>query len=194
MTKIMFLSNKNHGYQKSHQVTLQAIIYKTFRNHKIINHMAEVKELVKDLSSKYGNKRESLLPILQGVVDKNYYLSKEAMLEVAKVMDISAAEIYGVASFFSFIDTDAKGKFKIRVCKSITCDMKGKNAIINAIEDVIKIKVGETSQDERFSLLQTNCIGLCDQGPAMLINDDYFTKLTVEKVREILGDYIRNKF
>ncbi len=156
--------------------------------------MAEVKELVKELSSKYGTKRENLLPILQGIVDENYYLSKEAMLEVARVLDVSAAEIYGVASFFSFLDTEAKGKFKIRVCKSITCDMKGKDAILAAIEETLKIKVGETTQDERFSLLETNCIGLCDQGPALLINDDYFTKLDVGKVREILGDYIRNKF
>jgi len=116
------------------------------------------------------------------------------MLEVARELDVSAAEIYGTASFFSFLDTEAKGKYKIRICKSITCDMKGKNAVVAAIEDMLKLKVGETSQDERFSLLYTNCIGLCDQGPAMLINDDYFTKLTVESVREILGDFIRNKY
>jgi NADH-quinone oxidoreductase subunit E len=156
--------------------------------------MAEVKELVKELSGKYGNKRESLLPILQGIVDENHYLSKEAMLEVARELDVSAAEIYGTASFFSFLDTEAKGKYKIRVCKSITCDMKGKDEIIAAIESTLKLKVGQTSEDNRFSLLETNCIGLCDQGPAMLINDDYFIKLSPEKVREVLGDYIRNKF
>ena len=156
--------------------------------------MAEVKELVKELSEKHGNERESLVPILQGIVDQNYYLSEEAMLEVAKVLDVSAAEIYGTASFFSFLDTDAKGKYKIRFCKSITCDMKGKKEIESTMEDMLKIKVGETTQDERFSLLETNCIGLCNEGPAMLINDDFFTKLTPQKVREILGDYLRNKF
>jgi NADH:ubiquinone oxidoreductase subunit E len=156
--------------------------------------MAEVKELVKKLSTKYGNKRESLLPILHGIIDENHYLSKEAMLEIARELDISAAEIYGTASFYSFLDIHAKGKYKIRVCKSITCDMKGKNEVLSAIEDTLKIKVGETTQDERFSFLETNCIGLCDQGPAMLINDDFYTKLNAEKVREILGDYIRNKF
>lgn len=156
--------------------------------------MAEVKELVKELSVKFGRKRESLLPILQGIVDENYYLSKEAMLEIARELDISAAEVYGTASFFSFLDTNAKGKYKIRVCKSITCDMKGKEHIIAAVEEILKIKVGETTQDERFSLLQTNCIGLCDEGPSMLINDDYFTRLSAERVREILGDYVRNKF
>jgi NADH-quinone oxidoreductase subunit E len=156
--------------------------------------MTEVKELVKGLSAKYGKKRESLLPIMQGIIDENYYLSKEAMLEIAKELDISAAEIYGTASFFSYFDTEIKGKYKIRLCKSITCDMKGKDAILTAIESGLKIKVGETTQDGRFSLLQTNCIGLCDQGPAMLINDEFYTNLNVEKVHEILGDYVRNKF
>ena len=156
--------------------------------------MAEVKELVKELSEKHGTKRESLIPILQGIVDKDYYLSEEAMLEVAKALDLSAAEIYGTASFFSFMDTNAKGKYKIRVCKSITCDMKGKKDIIATMEDMLKIKVGETTQDERFSLLETNCIGLCNEGPAMLINDEFYTKLTPQKVREVLGDYLRNKF
>jgi len=156
--------------------------------------MDVVKELVKDLTTRHGKKRESLLPILQGVVDENNYLSKEAMLEIAKELNVSAAEIYGTASFFSFLDTEVKGKFKIRVCKSITCDMKGKDEVIAAIEDSLKLKVGETSQDGRFSLLHTNCIGLCDQGPAMLINDEFYTRLNIDKVHEILGEYIRNKF
>ena len=156
--------------------------------------MTGVKELVKELSTKYGKRRESLLPILQGIVDENDYLSKEAMLEVATELNISAAEIFGTASFFSFIDTEAKGKFKIRICKSITCDMKGKHEVVAAIENTLKLKMGETSQDNRFSLMYTNCIGLCDQGPAMLINDEYYTKLNTEKVHEILGEYVRNKF
>jgi NADH-quinone oxidoreductase subunit E len=156
--------------------------------------MAEVKELVKELSEKHGSERHSLIPILQGIVDKNYHLSEEAMLEVAKVLDVSAAEIYGTASFFSFLDTEAKGKYKVRFCKSITCDMKGKKEIVSTLESMLKIKVGETTPDERFSLLETNCIGLCDQGPAMLINDEFYTKLTPQKVREVLGDYLRNKF
>lgn len=156
--------------------------------------MAEIKELVKTLSEKHGVNRESLLPILQGIVDQHHYLSKEAMLEVAKSLDVSAAEIYGTASFFSFLDDEADGKYKIRFCKSITCDMKGKNAVVATMEEMLKIKVGETTEDGRFSLLETNCIGLCHQGPAMLINDEFFTELTPQKVREVLGDYIRNKF
>ena len=156
--------------------------------------MAEIQELVKELSDKHGRQRKSLIPVLQGIVDHKAHLSKEAMLEVAKEFNLSSAEIYGTASFYSFLNTDAKGKYKIRLCKSITCDMKGKNELLSVMEGMLKIKLGETTQGGRFSLLETNCIGLCDQGPAMLINDEYFTKLTPTKVREILGDYIRNKY
>ncbi len=153
--------------------------------------MTKTNELVKKLVEEHGVARESLLPVLQGIVKEERYLSKEAMRDVAEQLDISAAEVYGTASFFSFLDTEEKGKYIIRVCKSITCDMKGKCELVRTMEDILKIKVGQTTVGKRFSLLETNCIGLCDQGPAMLINDDYYTKLTPVKVREILGDLIR---
>ncbi|MBN1251283.1 MAG: NAD(P)H-dependent oxidoreductase subunit E [Bacteroidales bacterium] len=156
--------------------------------------MAEVKELVKKLVEKHGRERQNLIPILQGIHLENNFLSKEAMLEVAKQLDIASAEVYGTASFYSFLDTEADGKYKIRVCKSITCDMKGKNEILKTMEDMLRIKVGETTEGKRFSLIETNCIGLCDKGPAMLINDEYYTELTPSKVRKILGDYIRNEY
>jgi NADH:ubiquinone oxidoreductase subunit E len=155
--------------------------------------MAEIGELIKELSEKYGKKRESLIPIFHGIVEQNLYISKEAMLEVAKQLDLSAAEVYGTASFFSFLDTKAIGKYKIRICKSITCDMKGKSDVLSTLEEMLKIKVGETTEDQMFSLLNTNCIGLCDQGPAMLINDNYYTQLTPQKVRVIIGEYISLK-
>ena len=156
--------------------------------------MAEVKELVKRLSQEHGNTREHLIPVLQGIVDDQNHLSTEAMREVAEMMDISAAEVFGTASFFSFLDIKDEGKYKIRICKSITCDMKGKHELVKVMEDMLKVKLGETTQGKRFSLLETNCIGLCDKGPAMLINDEYFTELTPAKVRAILGNYIRNKY
>ena len=155
--------------------------------------MGDTKNLVKTLSTQFGVERKSLLPILQGIVEKKNYLTKESMLEVARVLDISAAEVYGTASFFSFLDTKERGKYVVRVCKSITCDMKGKEEIISTIENVLKIKLGETSQDKKFSLLETNCIGLCADGPAMLINDEFYIKLNNDKIREILGKYLRNE-
>jgi NADH:ubiquinone oxidoreductase subunit E len=155
--------------------------------------MTETKALISELSGKHGKERHSLLPILHGIVEKEHYLSKEAMLEVAKELDISAAEVYGTASFYSFLDTEERGRNIIRICRSITCDMKGKKDIIKTAEEVLKIKLGENSSNKRFSLLETNCLGLCAEGPAMLINDECYTKLTPASVREILNDFLRNK-
>ena len=153
--------------------------------------MYQVGNLVKELSVKHGNARESLMPILQEIVQRHNYLTDEAMVEVAKELDISAAEVYGTASFYTFLDTKAKGKYVIRVCKTITCSMKGKSDIISTLEDMLKIKVGETTADKQFSLLETNCIGWCHKAPAILINEMPYTELTPEKVSEIIKDYMQ---
>jgi NADH:ubiquinone oxidoreductase subunit E len=126
---------------------------------------------------------------LQAIVEKNSYLSEEAMNEVAKQLDISAAQVYGTASFYSFLDTVPRGKNIIRVCKSIIAEMKGKKEIIKTLENVLKIKVGETTPDNMFTLLETNDIGWSDQEPSMLINDQPYTNLTSEKVIRIINEY-----
>jgi NADH-quinone oxidoreductase subunit E len=152
--------------------------------------MYQTDNLVKDLVSKYGRRRDSLMPILQGIVEEHKYLTDNAMVEVAKELDISAAEVYGTASFYSFLDTEPRGKYVIRVCKTITCAMKGKSEVIEALEDILKIKVGDTTSNGLFTLLETNCMGWCHKAPAMLINDTPYTELTREKIVKIIRDYL----
>ena len=130
---------------------------------------------------KFGNKRENLLPVLQAVLQEEKYLSERAMIEIAKAFDISSAEVYGTASFYTFLDLKPRGENVIRVCKTITCYMKGKDEIIKTIEEYLNIKIGETTSDGKFSFLTTNCMGWCHKGPAMLINDKVFTELTPQK-------------
>ena len=153
--------------------------------------MYQVGNLVKELSDKHGRQRENLMPILQDIIQKHNYLTDEAMAEVAKELDISAAEVYGTASFYTFLDTQVRGKYVIRICKTITCDMKGKSDIIHTIEEMLRIKVGETTPDKQFTLLETNCIGWCHKAPAILINEMPYTELTPEKVSEIIKDYMQ---
>jgi NADH-quinone oxidoreductase subunit E len=153
--------------------------------------MYQVGNLVKELSDKHGRERESLMPILQDIVQKHNYLTDEAMVEVARELDISAAEVYGTASFYTFLDTQVKGKYVIRVCKTITCSMKGKGDIIHTLEDMLKIRVGETTADNQFSLVETNCIGWCHKAPAILINEMPYTELSPEKVTTIIKDYMQ---
>jgi NADH:ubiquinone oxidoreductase subunit E len=148
-------------------------------------------ELVRELANKHGRSRDSLLPILQDLVVQNRFLSKQDMVDVARELDISAADVFGTATFYSFLDTEVRGRFVIRICKTISCAMKDKNDVLSTIEETLKIKLGETTADRKFSLLETNCIGWCHKAPAMLINDTPYTELTSEKVTEILREYIK---
>lgn len=147
--------------------------------------------MVKELAEKHGRKRESLMPILQEIVRNHNYLTDDAMVAVATELDLSAAEVYGTASFYTFLDTQERGKNMIRVCKTITCSMKGKNDIISTLEDILKIKVGGTTPDKMFTLLETNCIGWCHKAPAILINDMPYTDLTPETVIDVVKGYMR---
>lgn len=155
--------------------------------------MNPVSELIKNLADEHGRNRHNLLPILQGVVEQEKYLSEYSMTEIARELDLPAAEVYGTATFYSFLEHKKMGKYIIRICKTIICSMKGKNQVMLAIEDMLKISVGETTPDGNFSLLQTNCLGFCHKAPAMLINNEVFTDLTPEKVREILSTYLNMK-
>jgi NADH:ubiquinone oxidoreductase subunit E len=151
--------------------------------------MEPIKENVKKLVAKHGKERHNLLPVLQGVAEKERYVSDYAMTVIAEEMGLSSADVYGTASFYSFMDTTPRGKYIIRVCRTITCYMKGKNQILLALEEALKVRLGETTPDKKFTLLETNCIGWCHKAPAMLINDDVHTELTVEKVHKIISEY-----
>ncbi|RIH64156.1 NAD(P)H-dependent oxidoreductase subunit E [Mariniphaga sediminis] len=154
--------------------------------------MNPIESLIKDLADQHGRKRESLLPVMQGVVQQEKFLSEYSMVEIAREMDIPAAEVFGTATFYSFLETKPAGKYIIRVCRTITCAMKGKNQLLFAIQDMLKIKTGETTPDKRFTLLETNCLGWCHKAPAMLINDEVYTEVTPEKAREILTGYMKD--
>lgn len=152
--------------------------------------MSPNSNLINELVNIYGRDRTSLMPILQGVVERNNFISDLDMTEIAKELDLSAAQVFGTATFYSFLDTVPRGKFVIRVCKTITCDMHGKKMIIQALENLLKIKVGETTQDKKFTLLETNCLGWCHKGPSMLINHQVYSELTAEKIHEIVAEYM----
>jgi [NiFe] hydrogenase diaphorase moiety large subunit len=142
----------------------------------------EVDRLVK----KYGDSREYLLPILQEVQRNFGFISDFAMQEIAHRLNIHPVEVYGVVTFYSFLSTEPKGKYVIRLCKTISCDLAGKDAVAQTLERELNLKFGETSPDRKFTLEYCHCIGMCDQGPAMLVNEQVYTKLTPSKVIEII--------
>ncbi|MBE0637143.1 MAG: NAD(P)H-dependent oxidoreductase subunit E [Bacteroidales bacterium] len=148
--------------------------------------------LVKDLVHQHGKKRNSLMAVLQGVVKEERFLSEDALIAVAREFDLSAADVYGTASFYTFLDTIPRGKNIIRVCKTITCHMKGKDEVLLALENMLKVKAGETTHDRKFTLLTANCLGWCHKGPVMLVNDEVYPELTPQKAIEIIEEYSRH--
>lgn len=155
--------------------------------------MNRIDDFVKEQVELHGRNRTSLMPVLQAVIASEQYLSEDAMIAIARELDLSAADVYGTASFYTFMDTFPRGRYIIRVCKTITCHMKGKDAIIETLEGLLGIKLGETTSDGKFSLLQANCLGWCHKGPVMLINDEVYPEINPQSASDIIQDYLKKK-
>ncbi len=145
-------------------------------------------EEISQLVDLYGKERSSLLPILQGIEKNHRYISDFAQQEVARLLDIHPVEVYSVVTFYSFLTHKPRGRNVVRLCQTITCDMMGKKAVADAITRELGIEFGETSKDKKFTLEYANCLGMCDQGPAMIVNDQVYSHLTPEKAVEILNE------
>ncbi|MBI4284618.1 MAG: NADH-quinone oxidoreductase subunit NuoE [Chloroflexi bacterium] len=132
---------------------------------------------------------KDLLILLAQTQKKCGFLSEETLANLARTLDMSLSDVYGVATFYSFLSTKPLGRHVIRVCKSLPCHYKDAAVIIESLEKTLGIKTGETTPDGRFSLELTNCIGACDKAPAILINDDVHGDLTVDRIPQILQAY-----
>jgi len=130
-----------------------------------------------------------LLERLKQAQHRYGYLPEKTIARIAKALDMPIGEVYGVATFYSFLATKPQGRNIIRVCKSLPCFLKNSQMIIESIEGEMGIKPGETTPDGRFSFQLTNCIGACDKAPAMMINSDVHTDLTPGKIAQILQAY-----
>ena len=133
--------------------------------------------------------REELVVVLKEVQSQYGYVPEEVMAKLAESLDIPIHEVYGVASFYSFLSVKPLGRNVIRICKSLPCYLKHCQTIIETVEKELGIRPGKTTPDGRFSFQLTNCIGLCDRAPAMMINNDAHVDLTPEKIARILKSY-----
>ena len=133
--------------------------------------------------------REDLIELLKEAQQRFGYVPEEVMTELAQSLEIPINEVYGVASFYSFLSIKPLGRNVIRICQSLPCYLKYCQTIIETVEKELGIKPGETTPDGRFSFQLINCIGLCDRAPAMMINNDAHVDLTPEKISQILQNY-----
>jgi len=147
-----------------------------------------LREELEELVDGYGRHRGSLLFILQEVQRRHQCISDFSMQVIADLLDIHPVEVHSVVSFYAYLYDRPQGQFVIRLCRTVTCDMAGKDEVARQLENDLGIRFGETTPDGKFTLEWANCLGMCDQGPALLVNETVYTRVTPEQVHTILED------
>lgn len=154
----------------------------------LVEEKTSLAEEIESLVKEYGSDRSALLTILHEVQKKHRYISEYAQQEIARHLNLQPVEVYSVVSFYAFLNSEPKGRNIVRICRTVSCEMAGKEAIEKAIERELKINIGETTKDNKFTVEYANCLGLCDVAPAMSINDRVYTRLTPEKAVHLLNE------
>lgn len=149
--------------------------------------LAEIREELKEIFSRYRRDKSELIPVLQAVQNKYGYLPGEAMVEVSHFLHVPPSNVFGVASFYALFRFLPVGKRVIKVCRGTACHVRGSVRLVDEIEKLLKIKPGETTGDLQFSLEVINCFGSCALAPVMVVNEDVYGRMTPAKVAEVLG-------
>jgi [NiFe] hydrogenase diaphorase moiety large subunit len=146
----------------------------------------DLETAIKDICSSCGNDKVRMMDILRLVQDRFGCVSDEAIDLVAREISIPRVEVESTVSFYSFLSKTPKGKIVIRVCNDIIDRMAGYDVVAEAFRDQLGIDFGGTTPDGMISLENTPCIGMCDQAPAALVNDEVVTRLSTDRVRDIV--------
>jgi NADH:ubiquinone oxidoreductase subunit E len=152
----------------------------------------EKTEIMKDLKAYMvtfqGTERSesNLIAILHRAQGLFGYLSREVMDEVAYTMSIPTAHIWGVATFYHYFNLKPRGKHVISICLGTACYVKGADEVLQALQDELKITMGETTKDDLFTLQEARCLGACGLAPVIMIGEKIYGDLTPKKVVEVL--------
>jgi len=145
-------------------------------------------EKFKKTVQKYPHKKAVLLPTLWLAQEEFGYLSLEVMEYIAKLLDIPPSKVYSVASFYTMLKKEASGKYLIQVCRTLSCELAGSEEVLEHISNKLGIKEGETTADNKFTLVSVECLGSCGTSPVMKINDEHYENLTKSKINQILDN------
>ncbi|MBS3811454.1 MAG: NADH-quinone oxidoreductase subunit NuoE [Halanaerobiales bacterium] len=138
---------------------------------------------------KFIDKRGNLIPILNEVQQKIGYLPIEVQEYVSEKLNIPMSKIYGVVSFYSFFQINPSGEHTIGLCMGTACYVKGAEGIMEKLKSYLDVDIGETSQDGKFTLTLTRCLGTCSLAPVMMIDDDVHGSLVPDEIPKILDEY-----
>ena len=134
-----------------------------------------------------------LLNVLHKIQDKEGYLSEESLKKISVKYQIPISRLYGMATFYTHFKIRPQGEHIIEVCGSPSCVLNKSREIEVFIQKELGVELGETTKDKKFSVYKSSCIGLCDEAPAILIDGKPYTKLTIERVKNILNELKKTK-
>ena len=152
----------------------------------------EVKQLEEKVGSildNYHRDKGMLISILQDIQAEFSYLPREALMQVSQGLEVPLSRVYSVATFFKAFSLTPRGRHLINVCLGTACHVRGAVRIMEGIERELGIKVGETTENLRFSLETVNCVGACALGPIVIIDGEYSGQMKTDKVKPLLEDY-----
>ena len=138
---------------------------------------------------KHKGQKWGLIPLLQAVQELCGYIPPESIDTIAEAMKMFPSQVQGVITFYSGFALKPKGKYVLKVCRGTACHVKGSRSILRLMQKELNLTEGETSPDYQFTLETVACLGACFLAPTMMINRDYFGKLSPTKVTSVLGEY-----
>jgi len=144
---------------------------------------------VDEIVDRYSAQVTSSLGMLQDIQKRYTYLSEEALTHVAERLNLSLSQIYSMATFYKAFSLTPRGKHLVSVCMGTACHVRSAPRILETLQRSLNIKPGETTSDRQFSLEAVNCLGACALGPLVVIDGEYFGKMTSRKVESIIKKY-----
>ena len=149
-------------------------------------------EFLESLCDKYKPIKDNLIQMLNEVQEYYGYIPMNAQKTLSDFLNVPMAEIYGVITFYSRFTLKPKGKYNVAVCLGTACFVKGSEKLLDTAKETLKIKEGETTEDGKFSLEATRCIGACGLAPVFTVNDEVYGKATPDLMKKVIEEY-RNK-
>lgn len=142
---------------------------------------------------KYRDENWGLIPLLQHIQEKIGYIPPPSIDPIAQALRLYPSQVQGVITFYSGFSLEPKGKSVVKVCRGTACHVKGSRSILRLMKKELDLEEGETSADYQFTLETVACLGACFLAPTMMVNRDYFGKLTPPKVTSVLSQYGKNR-
>jgi formate dehydrogenase subunit gamma len=138
------------------------------------------------IAARYNNKPDALLEILHDVQAELGHVPEKSLPAIANALNLSRAEVYGVATFYHDFHLKPTGKHVLKLCRAEACQSMGGRSLQAAVEKFLKIKVGETSVDGLITLEATYCLGLCASAPAIMVNDRPVARVDAKKAKALI--------